>query len=119
LKATSIQERADAVLINSDVFLTTQRDRIVMMAASYAIPAIYPWPEFSAAGGLISYGPSLPSAYHQVGAYAGNILNGAKAADLPVIQPTTFELVINLKTAKALLLSLPANLLAIADEVIE
>jgi putative ABC transport system substrate-binding protein len=114
-----IQGRSHAILVNSDVFLTTHRDRIVAMAAYHAIPAIYPWREFSAAGGLISYGPSLSSAYHQVGAYAGNILNGAKPADLPVIQPTTFELVVNSKTAKALNLIIPPGILAIADEVIE
>jgi putative ABC transport system substrate-binding protein len=117
--ATLVRERAGALLVNSDVFLTSQRDRIVARAARYSIPVMAPWREWPFAGGLMSYGPSLAAAYQQVGVYTGKILKGAKPADLPIIQPTTFELIINLKTAKALGLTIPPGVMAIADEVIE
>ena len=117
--ATLVRDGAGALLVNSDVFFTSQRDRIVALAALHAIPLMGAWREWSFAGGLMSYGPSLATAEHQVGVYTGKILRGAKPADLPIIQPITFELVINLKTAKALAVTIPPGVLAIADEVIE
>jgi putative ABC transport system substrate-binding protein len=117
--ATLARERVGALLVNSDVFFTSQRDQIVALAARHAIPVMSAWREFAVAGVLMSYGPSLAAAEQQVGVYTGKILKGAKPADLPIIQPTTFELMINLKTAKSLALSIPPGVLAIADEVIE
>jgi putative ABC transport system substrate-binding protein len=114
-----VRQRVDALLVGADPFFDTQRDRIIEFSLQQRIPALYQFREHAAAGGLASYGISLTDSYRQVGLYAGQILKGAKPADLPVVQPTRFELVINLRTAKALNLEVPPTLLARADEVIE
>ena len=110
---------SDGLIQPSDASFNTRLDRIVALASRHAIPTIYDWREYPAAGGLISYGPSLSGLRRQLGIYAGKILNGAKPAELPVEQPTRFELVVNLKTAKALGLTIPPRVLDLADEVIE
>jgi putative ABC transport system substrate-binding protein len=117
--ASFAQRKIGGLVIADDPFFNNRRDQIISLAAHYALPTVYFFREFAASGGLISYGTSLTDAYHQVGVYAGKILGGANPTDLPVMQPTKFELVINLKTAKALGFTVPQTLLVAADEVIE
>jgi putative ABC transport system substrate-binding protein len=117
--ASLVQRRIGAIVVATDPFFTLHRDRLLALTARHRIAAIYDTREYAEAGGLVSYGTNIPDAYHQLGVYAGRVLKGEKPADLPVQQPTRFELVINLKSAKALGLTVPLTLQVAADEVIE
>ena len=117
--ASLTQLKADALIVGTDPFFTSRREQIVALASRYSVPTIYEWQEFVTAGGLISYGASITSLYREAGVYVGRILNGTKPADLPIQQPTKFELVVNRKAAKALGLTIPPALITAADKVIE
>jgi putative tryptophan/tyrosine transport system substrate-binding protein len=117
--ATAAREGTGALIVTSSTYFLLSRDRLAALAARHKIAAIYELREYAKAGGLMSYGPSNDDAWRQIGVYTGRILKGEKPTDLPVVQPTRFELVINLRTAKALGLQVPDKLLALADEVIE
>jgi putative tryptophan/tyrosine transport system substrate-binding protein len=117
--ATLIGQKINALVLGSDPLFVTRREQLIALSARHALPTVSPLREFAAVGGLLSYSPSLADGYRLTGGYVGRILKGAKTAELPVMQPTKFDLVINLKTAKALGMDVPAKLLALADEVIE
>jgi ABC-type uncharacterized transport system substrate-binding protein len=115
----AVQQKADGLVIATDPFLLGQREQLVRLATHYMVPTVYFLREFVEAGGLLSYGPDIASGYRQAGIYTGQILGGAKPATMPVLRPTRFNLFLNMKTAKAIGLTLPDTLLVLADEVIE
>jgi putative ABC transport system substrate-binding protein len=117
--ANLVQKPGSALLSSPDAFFTTRRAQIVTLAARHALPAIYPAREYAEIGGLMSYGPNIVDAFRLTGIYVGRVLKGEKPADIPVVRPTKFELVVNLNTARALGIAIPNTLLALADEVIE
>jgi len=117
--STAVSQHAGAMLVCASPFVNSRRQQLIVLASSHALPAIFEWRDFAVAGGLMSYGTSLSNAYRQAGVYAGRILKGEKASDLPVVQSTKFEFVINLSTAKALHIEVPPTLSARADEIIE
>jgi putative ABC transport system substrate-binding protein len=117
--ATIVKQRIGGLLVTGDPFFTTRRDQLVLLSTRHGIPTVFPWREYGIGGGLMSYGTGLRSSYREMAGYVGRILKGAKTADLPVQQPSTFELVLNLKAAKALALTIPTSILLRADEVIE
>ncbi len=117
--STLVAQHADALLVCASPFFNTARQQLIILAARHALPSIFEWRDYAAAGGLMSYGTDLSEAYHQVGVYAARILKGEKASDLPIVQSTKFEFVINLSTAKALHIEVPPTLSARADEIIE
>jgi putative ABC transport system substrate-binding protein len=117
--ALLVQQGVGALLVAADAYFDTRRDRIIAFAAQNRLPAVYHFREYAFAGGLVSYAPSITDAYRQAGNYTGRVLKGEKPADLPILQPTKFDFVINLKTAKTLGLAVPFGLLNAADEVIE
>jgi ABC-type uncharacterized transport system substrate-binding protein len=117
--STLVRDRVEALQVGVDPLFGNHIDQLVALATRHKVPTIYPWREFTAAGGLMNYGASIPDAFHQVGVYAGQILKGAKPSDLPVQRPTKLRFVLNLKAAKAIGVEFPAKLLALADEVIE
>jgi putative ABC transport system substrate-binding protein len=117
--ATIVEERIGGLLVTGDPFFTSRRDQLVLLTIRHGIPTVFPWREYAIGGGLLSYGTSLRNSYREMAGYVARILKGAKTTDLPVQQPSTFELVLNLKAAKALALTIPTSILLRADEVIE
>jgi putative ABC transport system substrate-binding protein len=117
--AAMLERSANALFVQADPFFTSRRDRLVILANRHAIPAMYPFREFATVGGLITYGADIAEVFREIGVYTARILNGQRPADLPVLQPTKFDLVINLRTAKALGITVPLTLQVAANDVVE